>query len=276
MNPHAKPSVLLVLILAFASHAYAQEQKHFEPLSIDRPDVSNLPTTVLPGQFQFELGPEFAKGPLSKEFYIPNVVMRTGINNKSELRLSFNQLLLDSLDDGAGDNVLFVSIGGKYRFVEEDGARPAIAIQPEFSLPFGDGANLHHDYPNYSLADYSLVLLFNNTLHKQIFINYNLGIFWSRKGRVDYLASASASFLHTHRLGYYLEAYTLLEEKKEYPLSFNGGLMFLVSPRIQVDAYIGNRGIDGNRFMFGGFGVGFRIDPKDLGRKTFREIGVHH
>lgn len=266
----------MFLTLTIAFRAVAQEQEKFEPLSIDRPDVSNLPTTVLPGQFQFELGPEFAKGPLSKEFYIPNVVMRTGINKKSELRVSFNQLLLDSLRTGLGDNVLFVSIGGKYRFVEEDGARPAIAIQPEFSLPFGDGANLHHDYPNYNLADYSIVMLFNNTLHKQVFINYNAGIFWSKAGRVDWLFSASASFMHTHRLGYYLEAYTLLEEKKEYPLSFNGGLMFLVSPRIQVDAYIGNRGVDSERFVFGGFGVGFRIDPKDLARKTFREIGVHH
>jgi len=273
LSPHAKLTLFLSLLL---TTAFAQEHQQFEPLSIDRPDVSNLPTTVLPGQYQLEIGAEWAKGRLSKEFYIPNAVLRTGINKRSELRLSFNQFFLDSLATGPNDNVLFLSVGGKYRFLEEDGFRPAIAIQPEFSLPFEDGVNIHHDYPNYNLADYSLILLFNNTLHKQIFINYNAGIFWSKAGRADWLFSASASFLHTHRLGYYLEAYTLLEEKKEYPLSLNGGLMFLVSPRIQVDAYIGNRGIDRERFLFGGFGVGFRIDPKDLRPKTFREIGIHH
>lgn len=251
-------------------------QSHFEPLSIDRPDISNLPTTVHPGHFQFEIGTEWARGPQSKEFYQPNMVFRTGLSKKAELRIGFNQLFLDSLNTGSGDNVLFLSIGGKYRFVEEDGARPSIAIQPEFALPFGDGAQLHHDYPNYSLADYSVVLLFNNTVHKQIFINYNAGFFWSRKGRVDYLLSASTSFLHTHRLGYYLEPYVLVEEEKSFPVSFNAGLMYLLYPRIQVDAYFGNRGIESERFWFGGFGLGFRIDKGDLSRKYFRETGIAH
>jgi hypothetical protein len=263
-------------VLVVTQSVIAQEKKHFDALSIDRPDVSNLPTTVLPKQYQFELGTEWASGPSSGEFYIPNLVFRTGLGKKAELRLGFNQLLLDSLGTGLSDNVLFFSVGGKYRFVEEDGLRPAIAIQPEFSLPFGDGAYVHRDYPNYSLADYSVVILFNNTLHKQVFINYNAGVFWSRNGRIDYLLSASASFLHTHRLGYYLEPYTLIEEENQVPLSFNAGLMFLVSPRIQVDAYVGNRGIDGERFWFGGFGVGFRIDPDDMSPKDFHEIGIAH
>lgn len=270
-------SLLFCFSIAIPICAIGQTtQLHFEPLSIDRPDVSNLPTTVLPGQFQFELGAEWAKGPRSKEFYQPNMVFRTGLSKKIELRIGFNQLLLDSLDDGVSDDVLFVSIGGKYRFVEEDGARPSIAIQPEFSLPFGDGAKLHHDYPNYSLADLSLILLFNNTVHKQVFINYNAGIFWSRKGRVDYLVSASTSFLHTHRLGYYLEGYALVEEANRFPLSFNVGLMYLLYPRIQIDTYLGNRGVDGNRFWFGGFGFGFRIDRGDLTPKKFSEIGIAH
>ena len=278
MNPHAKLCIVFACIaMAVGHHAVAQTPEyHFEQLSIDRPDVSNLPTTVLPGQLQFELGTEWARGPLSKEFYQPNMIFRTGINKKSELRIGFNQLLLDSLTDGPSDNVLYLSIGGKYRFVEEDGARPSIAIQPEFALPFGDGAQLHHDYPNYSLADFSLVLLFNNTVHKQVFINYNAGIFWSRNGRIDYLLSASTSFLHTHRVGYFLEGYALVEEAHEFPLSFDGGLMFLLYPRIQFDVYVGNRGVDGERFWFGGAGIGFRIDLRDLSPKTFSETGVAH
>ncbi len=276
LKPHAKPVIVLIFsVIASLQTAFGQEA-HFEPLSIDRPDVSNLPTTVLPRQFQFEIGGEWAKGPTSKEFYVPNMVWRTGLSKKIELRIGFNQFFLDSIKSGTGDEVLFFSIGGKYRFVEEDGARPSIAIQPEFSLPFGDGVNLHRDYPNYSLADYSLILLFNNTLHKQIFINYNAGIFWSGRGRVDYLLSASASFLHTHRLGYYLEGYTFAEEKGELPLSFNAGLMFLYTPRIQFDVYTGNRGVDGSRFWFWGAGIGFRIDRGDMKPKDFHQTGIAH
>ena len=278
MNPHTKLILISVCVsIALTQNAVAQPgDYHFEPLSIDRPDISNLPTTVLPGQYQLEVGAEWSKGPMSKEFYIPNMIFRTGLNKKSELRIGFNQLFVDSLNRGASDDVLFLSIGGKYRFVEEKGLRPAIAIQPEFSLPFGNGAQLHHDYPNYSLADYSLVLLFNNTLHKQIFVNYNAGIFWSRNGRLDYLFSASTSFLHTHRLGYFLETYALLEEKEKFPISFDAGLMFLLYPRIQLDAYLGNREIEGERFWFAGAGIGFRIDPRDLAPKEFRETGISH
>lgn len=264
-------------MMMIAHVAISQDAEvRFEPLSIDRPDVSNLPTTVLPRQYQFELGTEWAKGPLSKEFYVPNLVFRTGLTKKSELRIGFNQLKLDSLGNRFDDNVVFVSIGGKYRFVEEDGARPSIAIQPEFSLPFGDGVNIRQDYPNYSLADFSLVMLFNNTVHKQIFINYNAGIFWSKNGRVDYLLSASTSFLHTHRLGYFVEGYSLVEEKSSFPVSFDGGIMFLASPRVQFDVYAGNRGVDGERFWFGGAGIGFRIDPGDMAPKTFGDTGIAH
>jgi hypothetical protein len=275
LNPHAKLTVILVLLsIAISHHAIAQEEEsHFEPLSIDRPDVSNLPTTVLPGQYQFEGGVEWAKGTKSKELYYPNMIFRTGLSKKAELRLGFNRLFLDSLGSRVGDDVLFLSVGAKYRFLDEKGIRPAIAVQPEFSLPFGKGANLHHDYPNYAQADYSVVLLFNNTVHKQVFINYNTGVFWNKNGRIDYLLSASTSFLHTHRLGYYVEAYALIEEQTRFPLSGDAGLMFLLSPRIQLDIYFGNREVDGDRFWFGGAGVGFRVDPRDLRPKDFHADG---
>jgi hypothetical protein len=266
---------MLMACWQFGHHANAQHSPSFENLSIDRPDVSNLPTTVRPGHYQFEIGSEWGNGVQTNEFYVPNMVFRTGINTKSELRIGINRLYLDSIGSGMSDDVIFASISGKYRFVEEDGLRPAIAIQPEFSLPFGDGAYIHHGHPNYSLADYSIILLFNNTLREQIFLNYNAGMFWSRSDRIDWLLSASASFLHTHRFGYFLELFTLVEND-QFPLSVDGGLMFLVTPRLQFDAYFGYRALEEEAAWYGGVGVGFRLDRGDMVRKTFREIGIHH
>lgn len=267
------------LVVAFSSFGFEEvysQSSSFETLSIDRPDVSNLPTTVRPGHYQFETGIENASSSLTHEFYLPNLLFRTGLNSKTELRLGFNELKIDSLDGRVFDDILYFSVGGKFRFVEENGWIPSIAIQPEFSLPFGDGAAFKRDYPNYNLADYSVVLLFNNTLHKQVFLNYNAGVFWSSKGRVDYLISASASFLHTHRLGYFLESYALLEERHQYPLSFDGGLMFLLWPRFQIDIYGGNRGVENHRFWFWGAGVGFRVDQGDLSRREFDTSTLQH
>jgi hypothetical protein len=264
-----------IFFLAVGS-GWAQTSKPFENLSIDRPDVSNLPTTVLPGHFQFEIGSESYKTMESRETFIPNSVLRTGINKKSELRIGINNFRQDSLFNSGIEKILVATFSVKYRLVEEKGARPSIGIQPEFALPFGHGNKATRTDANFALADYALYLLFNNTLHEKVFINYNAGIFWNKSERLDYLLSASTSFLHTHRLGYFLEIYTLIEDKKELPLSFDAGITFLMSPRFQLDGYFGNREDGETRYWFYGAGIGFRIDAQDLKPKTFKEIGIHH
>lgn len=88
LNADAKLCIIFIMTaIAVSYSSFGQTSSVFEPLSIDRPDVSNLPMTVLPGQLQFEMGVESARGPLSEEFYIPNLTFRTGINKKLELRL---------------------------------------------------------------------------------------------------------------------------------------------------------------------------------------------
>ena len=274
--PDAVKLILLSAFVISSLKGIAQSSESFENLSIDRPDVSNLPVTVRPGHYQFEIGGESYKNDYARESIIPNFLLRTGLNKKSELRIGLNNLRQDSLYNNGIDKVLFATFSVKYRFVEEKGARPSIAIQPEFALPFGNGKEYHRSHADFAESDYAVFLLFNNSVHKKIFINYNTGVYWNKEGRLDYLASASTSFLHTHRLGYFLEVYTLIEDKKELPLSFDGGVTYLLSPRFQIDTYFGNREDGEDRYWFYGAGVGFRIDPKDLKPKTFKDIGIHH
>jgi hypothetical protein len=266
--------VLLLSSSLIVSGLLAQNKK-FEPLSIDRPDVSNLPTTVRPGHFQFELGTEWGKGMSIHESSLPNLIFRTGLNRKSELRVGFTNYASDSIAKNWNDRVLIPTLSIKYRFVEEKGARPSIAIQPEIVLPFGQGTDVPQTEANFTLMNYSLLLLFNNTLHEQVFFNYNTGVLWNRAGRSDVLLSASASFAHTHRLGYYLEGYSIFNSHG-FPLSFDAGLMFLVHPRFQIDLYGGNRDVAGSRFWFYGGGIGFRIDPDDIKPESFKKTGIHH
>jgi hypothetical protein len=169
---------------------------------------------------------------------------------------------------------MFLSIGGKYRFVEERGARPAIAIEPEITLPFGSGTDFHYNHADYLLTVYSLVLLFNNTINERLSINYNIGAFWSATDRFDYLVTCSVTFLQTSRLGYYLELYTPILSSS-VPLAFDGGLTYLISPRLQADVYFGQKALGTERMWLIGTGVGFRLDRGDLKRKSFRETSVH-
>jgi hypothetical protein len=268
-------AILFSAIHLVAVSVYGQEATTFEPLSIDRPDQSNLPTTILPGQYQFEIGAERGHGKSLREFHVPSMVFRTGLNRKSELRIGFENLRLDSLANGQINSVFFLMLGGKYRFIEERNARPSVALQAEFALPIGSGYGVHYDREDYDFAAYSFLLLFNNTLHKHIFLNYNAGLFWSRADLLDWLVTASASFLHTGRLGYYVEVYSLILDNK-IPVSFDGGLMYLLSPRVQVDIYGGQKAFESERLWFYGAGVGFRLDKGDLKPKTFNEIGIRH
>ena len=74
MDVLKKRLLTLALYLGLLGITVAQDKK-FEPLSIDRPDVSNLPTTVLPGHYQFELGTELGQSDYINEFSVPNLLL---------------------------------------------------------------------------------------------------------------------------------------------------------------------------------------------------------
>ena len=248
-----------------------QDKDPFEFLSIDRPDVSNLPTTIRPGHYQFEMGVEFGKNDFVKEYSLPNFLLRTGLGKKLELRLGVSYLQLDSSENKSSETFVMNILSFKYKVLEEKGIRPSIALQPDIILGFREGP----DSKNPSV-DYGLVLLFNNTLHDRIFINYNAGIFVFREKIKEYLLSVSLSFLHTHRLGYFLEAYELSESIGLKHLSVDGGITYLAKPRLQLDVYVGKQDALGSDRLYVGAGVGLRLDKGDLKPKTFRDIGIHH
>lgn len=265
-----KPACLALLTMV-AVLAGGQNRPPFENLSIDRPDVSNLPVTVRPGHYQMEWGMEYDENDFSSEWYLPNMLLRTGLGPKTELRLGTNFIRIDSSQTVETCRLTGLSVSVKHRLVEERGVRPSIAIQPEVNY-------LVSRTERVSLREwtYDIILLFNNTFHKQVFLNYNLGFFWIGSTEKRVLASVSLSFLHTHRLGYFLEGYTLRAGRERGNFSFDGGFTYLLSPRLQIDAYAGRRWAATSSYKFVGCGVGFRIDRDDMKPRTFREIGIHH
>jgi hypothetical protein len=155
--------------------------------------------------------------------------------------------------------------------VEERGLIPAFAVQPSMNIDKpGKGA------VGETQISYECVLLFNNTFHRQVFINYNYGWFWKDQSPPRHLASASLSFLHTHRLGYFVEAYSIKTRQEKGPISIDLGLTFLVTPRLQFDFYSGKKWGTAKQYYFFGGGFGFRIDADDLQPRSFKEIGIHH
>lgn len=267
-------AVLRILLIAsvVTGRVVAQTSTDFEWLSIDRPDVSNLPVTVRPGHFQVEMGMEYDKNANANEWYLPNFMFRTGLGQKTELRLGTYFVRIDSALGRQNERFSGFSVSVKHRVVEEKGWRPSIAIQPEVNYLTNRGE------ATTDLAEwtYDFLLLFNNTFHRQVFLNYNLGFFWIGSDQKRMLLSASLSFLHTHRLGYFIEGYTLRTWEERSNFSFDAGITYLAAPRLQFDVYAGKRWALGSSFKFVGGGVGFRIDRGDLKPKSFSEIGIHH
>jgi hypothetical protein len=259
---------LVIFLLAVNHNVRAQSEEPFEFLSIDRPDISNLPVTVKPDQFQFEIGAESGHNSYFKELTIPNYLLRTGINKKSELRIGFSAIRTDTIKTEVRQPIAAFSISVKYRICEESGLRPAIALQPEANF-----YSKHSDNAIVNESAYDFIFLFNNTLHKKVFVNYNVGFFYGNS-TMEYLLSASFSFLHTHRLGYFLEVYSFMNAN-DSQLSCDGGITYLVSPRFQIDTYVGRRGVFNTRFNYVGAGIGFRLDKGDLKSKTFKQVGIY-
>jgi hypothetical protein len=259
------------ILAGYLCPVFSQEKVPFENLSIDRPDVSNLPVTVLPGHYQVELGFEWDKNNDAQELYLPILMLRTGIGKKTELRVGFNYSRLDSVYEIAYDHISAASLSVKHRIVEEKGWRPAIALQPEVNILFTDETGASKQ----SLT-YDFIFLFNNTFHKQVFLNYNAGFFWISESEKRVLVSASLSFLHTHRLGYFVEGYTLRTINESDNYSLDAGIMYLFTPRFQADIYCGRRWASTSPYLFLGGGIGFRIDKGDTKRRSFKELGIHH
>lgn len=176
---------------------------------------------------------------------------------------------LDSSEALSTKTSFVATISFKYRVVEENGIIPSIAVQPDINFGFAEGQQKNPE------VGYAFILLFNNSLHQKIFINYNAGILIKKEVN-EFLLSASVSFMHTHRLGYFFEIYNLGEQIGLKYLSVDGGITFLVKPRFQLDLYVGTQDHFESDRIFFGLGAGFRLDKGDLQPKTFKDIGIHH
>jgi hypothetical protein len=167
-----------------------------------------------------------------------------------------NASLVDSVDsDSPAELESYQTIfSGKYVILKEQGARPAIAIQPEL------GFSVNREVPVFSEA--ALIVLLNNTLSDRVFLNYNFGLSWKSDLIVEYLLSASLGILQTEKLGYFIEIYTLSDFKNSPLPSFDLGVTYLLREKLQLDIYLGRNNSHPGNYWYYGTGVGFRIDKK--------------
>ena len=148
---HFHRTVLLGATLLVASPALAQSDDDTSagrgifgleseplvgPLVADRPDFTESAETVPMGHLQIEAGFTYYDDP--DVWTLPEALLRLGVTRDLEFRLRLPDYF--DFDDGGTDDdgITDMSIGAKWRFADQDGAIPDMAVIPFLTIPTGD------------------------------------------------------------------------------------------------------------------------------------------
>lgn len=250
----------LVFGLSVTTASPAAAQLAAEPLVTDRPDFTESAVTVAPGQFQLESGYTFTRIGPEGEHAVGEVLLRAGLTERIELRLGGGSLLIrdDELAERSGLDDTFVGV--KVRIAEERGrigaGSPGVAVLAGTTLPTGSGGF------GADAAQPGATLALAWTLSDRVGIASNVGYTYASDGgdRFDeFSGSVAVGYSLTERWGSYLEAYGFAVGDGGTDTAFlNGGVTYLFSPDLQVDARIGAglNGVDPDYFV--GVGIARR------------------
>jgi len=102
-----------------------------EPATPQRPTFCFGPTTTAAGSFELEAGA--ALGPPDAYAEIP-ATLKYGVDERTEVSASLSPLISLDHTAGLGD----AGLAWRHRFVDADGARPAVALLASLKLPTAD------------------------------------------------------------------------------------------------------------------------------------------
>ncbi|GJQ60792.1 MAG: transporter [Candidatus Scalindua sp. AMX11] len=255
-------TVLLLIASLFMTESTLAE--NVSEMITDRPDQANSPFTVLPRVLQVEAGllytEDYEGDERSRILAVPQTLIRTGLSDRIELRLTFDGYISEDVEgeDGVGDS----AIGLKINLLKESGIWPETGFLANLTLPTGEDAF------SSEREDPSFQFLFSHTLTDRITLGYNLGMTWETVeersgGGHDTLSSFQyavvVGFGITKRLAAYVESFGSVQMSAEgNPAhSFDTGFTYKVRNNLQLDTSAGIGLSDGADDWFGSAGISF-------------------
>jgi hypothetical protein len=258
-----RQSLATLLLLSFLTGT-GLAQDEIPELVTDRPDQTESASTVPEGTVQIEIGLLVSR---RQETFadvdaveVPATLVRVGLSENWELRAGWaGHVSIDGAAEGFdvsgfGD----AELGFKYRFRDERGPAPEMALLVSTSVPAGD-EELSTDE-----LEPALRLAFAHTLSERLSLGYNLGIGWE-----EVLGSALYSYVYTAALGIGLgeRASAFVEIFGDVPgdapgdpaHGFDGGFTFLLRDNLQLDVAAGVGLSDAADDWFAGLGLSARL-----------------
>lgn len=185
----------------------------FGQIKTDRPDHTDGTSIVERRSLQWESGMGYER---QEDAVMWENTFRTGITKNFEVRLRINQLL-NHFEDSR------FQVSTKYRFLEDEGSRPAMALVGYADVPFGD---------------YSAALATEKDLTEKISVGTNLG--YHRKDELNLLlTSISFGFELSDKTSTFLEYYSEFGKGQKPDHHIDAGMMYLVKNNFQLDAGLG-------------------------------------
>ena len=237
-----------------AQNAPAQNASPRPPINPDRPGYTNSSDTVDPGQIVIETGATQTRGQdggVTDDY--PEAEVRVGLGSDLETEV----FLPNSFDPhGGGKGIGDALVGGKWRFYKSKNGAVRLSAAPYLSIPtrgsFGTGR-----------VDPSLILGAETASGSRWDVQGNLDLTdptQSDGGRLFTTTPAAAvAYTLTPKLTVFGDGYDNVPRRGPSAPTADGGLMFLLTNDIQLDAEVGY-GLGGaapTRF-FGG-GLSFRF-----------------
>jgi len=242
---------MLVILVGTVSPTAAEES--LPALVGDRPTFTVSARTIPGGHFQLEAGVKGTDSGAIDEFTFGELLARVGLARRWELRVGLGSYVDKDTATNDVDGFDDPSLEAKFRFNPKN-ERTAVAVLFGSTLPWGD------DEIGSAEGEPFVRLLLDQALTDRLAISGNVGYTrpYADGDRFDqYVASVVLGISASERAGVFFEIYGFNEEEPGGGSSVIGdiGFTWLVTPRFQLDVYVGAglRGSDIDRMT----GVGF-------------------
>lgn len=210
-----------VLIVYFLSLSFIFLGQGTEPLVSDRPDQSDG-AYVLPKKiFQVESG--FS---LLKSEYQHTTMLRYGLTNSTEVRLQFDQSILDKRY-----TVLPTTLSVKQRLIKQDGIIPTITF-----IGYGIYDRITVEDNQQNKYEGMALLAFQNDFSDISGIEYNIG---TNSAGTDLILTLLYAYRVHPKLNLFVEYFSEFANDTSPNHNIDGGALYHITDHFQVDIGIG-------------------------------------
>lgn len=211
-------NILTFLMILFCGKIIAQNT---QPINTDRPDQSDG-TYVLPkNNLQIENGITIAN-----KTFANNLMLRYGITKSTEIRLLAD---VGKFEDVTG--LAPITISAKQRIIENNGILPAITL-----VGYLRYEKIASKLFQNNTISYNFLLAFQNDITDKFSVGYNLG---SSTGLKNVSFTTSAAYSFTDKVTGFVEYFANFEKTQNPNHNIDGGILYLINNRLQLDAALG-------------------------------------